>query len=76
MDIEKIRKLSKKASEAGELVKAVTAFKNELKDKEHMHDVTMSEHFKTLREPLIEQQKNLMQSKTKSSSSFKKISWL
>ena len=57
MDIEKIRKLSKKASEAGELVKAVTAFKNELKDREQMYDVTMSEHFKTLREPLIEQQK-------------------
>ena len=57
MDIEKIRKLSKKASEAGELVKAVTAFKNELKGKEQMYDTTMSEHFKTLREPLIEQQK-------------------
>ena len=57
MDIEKLRKLSKKASEAGELVKAVTAFKNELKDKEQLYDVTMSEHFKTLREPLIEQQK-------------------
>ena len=57
MDIDKIRKLSKKASEAGKLVKAVTAFKNELKDKEQMYDVTMSEHFKTLREPLIEQQK-------------------
>ena len=57
MDIEKIRKLADQASKAGKLVKAVTAFKNELKDKEHMHDVTMSEHFKTLREPLIEQQK-------------------
>ena len=57
MDIEKLKILSKKASEAGELVKAVTAYKNFLKDKEHMHDVTMSEHFKTLREPLIEQQK-------------------
>ena len=57
MDIEKIKKLSKNASEAGRLVKAVTAFKNELKDKEKMHDITMSEHFKTLREPLIEQQK-------------------
>ena len=57
MDIEKIRKLSQKASEAGELVKAVTAFKHELKDKEQMYDTTMSEHFKTLREPLIEQQK-------------------
>ena len=57
MDIDKIKKLSQKASEAGKLVKAVTAFKNELKDKEHMFDATMSEHFKTLREPLIEQQK-------------------
>ena len=57
MDIEKLKILSKKASEAGKLVRAVTAFKNELKDKEHMHDVTMSDHFKTLREPLIEQQK-------------------
>ena len=57
MDIEKIRKLSKNASEAGKLVKAVTAFKNELKDKEQMRDVEMSDHFKTLREPIIEQQK-------------------
>ena len=38
-------------------MKEVTAFKIFLKDKEHMHDITMSEHFKTLRDPLIEQQK-------------------
>ena len=57
MDVTKIKILSKKASEAGELMKEVTAFKNFLKDKEHMHDITMSEHFKTLRDPLIEQQK-------------------
>ena len=57
MDIEKLKILSKKASEAGELMKEVTAFKNFLKDKEHMHDITMSDQFKTLREPLIEQQK-------------------
>ena len=57
MDIEKIKRLSKNASEAGKLVKAVTAFKNELKDREQMRDITMSEHFKTLREPLLEQQK-------------------
>ena len=57
MDIEKLKKLSQKASEAGKLVKAVTAYKNELKDKEQMYDVALSEHFKTLREPLIEQQK-------------------
>ena len=57
MDIEKLKILSKKASEAGNLIKEVTAFKNFLKDKEHMHDITMSDHFKTLRDPLIEQQK-------------------
>ena len=57
MDIEKLKILSKKASEAGELMKEVTAYKNFLKDKEHMHDITMSDQFKTLREPLIEQQK-------------------
>ena len=57
MDIEKIKRLSKNASKAGKLVKAVTAYKNALKDREQMHDITMSDHFKTLREPLIEQQK-------------------
>ena len=57
MDIEKIRKLSKKASEGGKLVKAVTAYKSALKNKEQMRDVEMSDYFKTLREPLIEQQK-------------------
>ena len=39
MDIEKLRKLSHKASEAGKLVKAVTAFKNELKDREQMYSI-------------------------------------
>ena len=57
MDIEKLKKYAENAIEAGKLVKAVTAFKNELKDKEKMHDITISGHFKTLREPLIEQQK-------------------
>ena len=57
MDIKKIRRLSKNATEAGELVKAVTAYKNELKYKEQMRDKGMSDYLKTLREPLIEQQK-------------------
>ena len=57
MDIEKIKRLSENASEAEKLVKAVTAFKNELKYREQMRDVAMSDHFKTLREPLLEQQK-------------------
>ena len=57
MDIEKLRKLADQAYEAGKLVKEVTAYKNYLKDKENMHDITVSEQFKTLREPLLEQQK-------------------
>ena len=57
MDLKKIRKLAENAYEAGKLVRAVSAYKNALKDKEQMHDVVMSDYFKTLREPLIEQQK-------------------
>ena len=57
MDIAKLKKLADQAREAGKLMKEVTAYKNFLKDKEHMHDITMSDQFKTLREPLIEQQK-------------------
>ena len=57
MDLEKLRKLADQAYEAGKLMKEVTAYKNYLKDKENMHDITMSEQFKTLREPLLEQQK-------------------
>ena len=57
MDIAKLRKLADQAYEAGKLVKEVTAYQNYLKDKENMHDITMSDQFKTLREPLIEQQK-------------------
>ena len=57
MDIAKLRKLADQAYEAGKLMKEVTAYKNYLKDKENMHDITMSDQFKTLREPLLEQQK-------------------
>lgn len=53
--------------EAGVLMKAVTALKNEVKDKERGRDVVMSDHLKTLREPLIEQQKKKpMKNKIKS----------
>ena len=57
MDVAKLKKLADQAREAGKLMKEVTAYKIFLKDKEHMHDITMSDQFKTLREPLIEQQK-------------------
>ena len=70
MDLEKLKKYAENAIEAGKLVKAVTA----LKDKEQMHDISMSEHFKTLREPLIEQQKKKqMKNRTKLLNSCKKI---
>ena len=45
------------ASTAGELMKQVPAIKNEVKDKEQVRDVVMSDQLKTLREPIIEQQK-------------------
>ena len=57
MDVAKLKKLADQAYEAGKLMKEVTAYKKFLKDKEHMHDIVMSDQFKTLREPLIEQQK-------------------
>ena len=60
MDIAKIKKMTEQDYEAGVLMKAVTAVKNEVKDKERVRDVVMSDHFKTLREPLIEEQKKQM----------------
>ena len=43
-------------------MKEVTAIKNPVKDKEKEYDVIMSDHFKTLREPLIEQQEESQKS--------------
>ena len=41
----------------GKIAKAVTEVKNEIKNAEQGRDIAMSDVFKTLREPLIEQQK-------------------
>jgi len=57
MDIGNIKKFVEKDYEAGEFMNEVTAIKNQVKDKEKAYDVVMSDHFKTLREPIIEQQK-------------------
>ena len=65
MDIAKIKKMAEQDYEAGKLMKAVTAVKNEVKDKQRVHDVVMSDHFKTLREPIIEQQKKNMKNRIK-----------
>ena len=55
MDLEKIKRFAD--SEFGKIAKAVTEVKNEIKDAEQGRDVVMSDVFKTLRDPLIEQQK-------------------
>ena len=43
--------------ESWKIAKAVTEVKNEIKDAEQGRDIVMSDVFKTLREPLVEQQK-------------------
>ena len=53
MDISKIKKLAEENIKADELMKAVTEVKNEIKNREQTRDAVMSDHFKTLREPLL-----------------------
>ena len=57
MDLEKIKRFVNSEFEGWKIAKAVTEVKNEIKDAEQGRDVVMSDVFKTLREPLIEQQK-------------------
>ena len=57
MDLEKIKRFANSEFEGWKIAKAVTEVKNEIKDAEQERDVVMSDVFKTLREPLIEQQK-------------------
>ena len=57
MDLEKIRRFANSEFESWKITKAVTEVKNEIKDAEQGRDVVMSDVFKTLRDPLIEQQK-------------------
>ena len=57
MDLEKIRRFANSEFESWKIAKAVTEIKNEIKDAEQGRDVVMSDVFKTLRDPLIEQQK-------------------
>ena len=56
MDLEKIRRFANSEFESWKIAKAVTEIKNEIKDAEQGRDVVMSDVFKTLRDPLIEQQ--------------------
>ena len=57
MDLEKIKRFANSEFESWKIAKAVTEVKNEIKDAEQGRDVAMSDVFKTLRDPLIEQQK-------------------
>ena len=57
MDLEKIRKLAEKEAQSYAIAKAITQIKNEVKDRETGRDVSMSDYFKTLREPLLKAQK-------------------
>ena len=57
MDLEKIKRFADSEFESWKIAKAVTEVKNEIKDAEQGRDVMMSDVFKTLRDPLIEQQK-------------------
>ena len=57
MDLEKIKRFVNSEFEGWKIAKAVTEVKNEIKNVEQGRDVVMSDVFKTLREPLIEQQK-------------------
>ena len=57
MDLEKTKRFANSEFEGWKIAKAVTEVKNEIKDAEQGRDVVMSDVFKTLREPLIEQQK-------------------
>ena len=63
MDLEKIKRFADSEFESWKIAKAVTQVKNEIKDAEQGRDVVMSDVFKTLRDPLIEQQKKQMQNK-------------
>ena len=57
MDLKKIKRFANSEFESWKIAKAVTEVKNEIKDAEQGKDVVMSDVFKTLRDPLIEQQK-------------------
>ena len=57
MDLEKIKRFADSECESWKIAKAVTEVKNEIKDAEQGRDIAMSDVFKTLRDPLIEQQK-------------------
>ena len=58
MDLDAIRKeIDLQYEEYNKIIRDTTDVKNAIKNDEQARDIVMSDHFKTLREPLIEQQK-------------------
>ena len=57
MDLANARKFIDSVSDKYKIIRATTEVKNAIKNNEQLRDIVMSDHFKTLREPLIEQQK-------------------
>lgn len=57
MDINELKKYIDSESLGHQIKKAISKFRNDLLDQEQGKDIVMSDYFKTLREPLIEQQK-------------------
>ena len=57
MDLDKIKIYAQSEMDGFQMKRAVTTVKNEIKDAEQGRDIVMSDYFKTLRKPLIEQQK-------------------
>jgi len=57
MDIDKLKKYIDSESLGYQIRKTISKFKNDSSDQEQGKDIMMSDYFKTLREPLIEQQK-------------------
>ena len=58
MDLANVRKdIESRYEEYNKIIREVTKVKNAVKNNEQARDIVMSDHFKTLREPIIEQQK-------------------
>ena len=57
MDISNIKKYADSNYDIYKISKGITELKNEVKNKEKGTDMLRSEYFRTLREPLLEQQK-------------------
>ena len=57
MDLENVKKYIDSHFELYKITKPISEVKNAIKNNEQARDIVMSDHFKTLREPIIEQQK-------------------